>query len=628
WVFPLTQNLGRYLGVPILHERTTVQTYQGIVDRIDQKLTGWKANSLSLAGRVTLAQSVLAAIPAYAMQTAVIPVMTCEVIDRKIRNFVWGSTNEARKTHLVAWENVCKPKEEGGLGLKMARLLNRAYMMKLAFIFFQDPEKLWVRVLQGKYFKETIGGYELRSLRSQSPLWKGLSKEWETMQIGARSAIRDGRGTAFWTGRWLDSGARVIDLCEEERGIPDASETVADFVNAEGQWDVEKLLSLLSSTAVDSVVGMPPPKAGSGDDIWVWGGEDSGRFSIKSAYRILHSQPNVLSYDSWMSVWRWRGPNRIRHFLWLAIQSKLLTNLERTRRHMSTSASCSHCQHPEESVSHVLRDCPFAADVWTQIGGFDARDRGWTAIEEHWIQQNLKSKQGTLFGIVCWLVWKARNKRIFSGNSASAQQVAYQADSWVRMVAEAATRSKSISVNHNTRLQVEIAWRPGLGGAVTLNSDGSVDRARGKATAGGLIRNAEGRCVLAYTMNLGTCSITRAEMRGAIEGMHRAWEAGFRNVVLQLDSRSVISLFMNGDEERHQHGLEVARFRELRDRNWNLEIQHTYREGIRAADYLASIGYGYPVGSHTVLSADCNLGHFLRYDILGITESRSIAIND
>ncbi|CAN1181660.1 Putative ribonuclease H protein At1g65750 [Linum perenne] len=129
-------------------------------------------------------------------------------------------------------------------------------------------------------------------------------------------------------------------------------------------------------------------------------------------------------------------------------------------------------------------------------------------------------------------------------------------------------------------------------------------------------------------MNLGTCSITRAEMRGAIEGMHRAWEAGFRNVVLQLDSRSVISLFMNGDEERHQHGLEVARFRELRDRNWNLEIQHTYREGIRAADYLASIGYGYPVGSHTVLSADCNLGHFLRYDILGITESRSIAIND
>ncbi|CAN1331264.1 Putative ribonuclease H protein At1g65750 [Linum perenne] len=137
---------------------------------------------------------------------------------------------------------------------------------------------------------------------------------------------------------------------------------------------------------------------------------------------------------------------------------------------------------------------------------------------------------------------------------------------------------------------------------MTLNSDGSVDRARGKVTAGGLIRNAEGRCLLAYTMNLGTCSITRAEIRGAIEGLHRAWEAGFRNVVLQLDSRSVLSLFVNGDEGRHQHVLEVARFKELRERDWNLAIQHTYREGNKAADYLASIGYGYPVGSHTVLS--------------------------
>ncbi|CAN1186113.1 Putative ribonuclease H protein At1g65750 [Linum perenne] len=448
------------------------------------------------------------------------------------------------------------------------------------------------------------------------------------MQIGARSAIRDGRGTQFWTGRWLDSGARIIDLCEEEQVIPDESVTVADLVNAEGQWDVAKLMTLLPSSVVDSVVGMPTPRADSGDDFWVWGEEDSGCFSVKSAYRILHSQPTALSCNSWMSVWRWRGPNRIRHFLWLAIQSKLLTNLERTRRHMSASANCPHCQHPEESVSHVLRDCPFAAEVWNHIGGFDTSDRGWLGSEEPWLQQNLKSDRGTLFGIGCWLVWKARNERVFSDDSATAQQVAYKAFSWVRMVAEASTRSKWISDNHNTSHQLEIAWRPDLGGAVTLNSDGSANRIRGKATAGGLIRNAEGRCFLAYTMNLGSCSITRAEMRGAIEGLHRAWEAGFRNVVLQIDSVAVLSLFLNGNEERHQHVLEVARFREFRDRNWNLVIQHTYREGNKAADYLASIGYGYPIGSHTVLSSDCNLGHFLRYDILGITESRSIVIND
>ncbi|CAN1826458.1 Putative ribonuclease H protein At1g65750 [Linum perenne] len=105
--FPLTQNLGQYLGVPILHERTSPQTYQGIVDRISHKLSGWKVKSLSLAGRVTLAQSVLAAIPAYVMQTAMIPATTCEAIDKLIRDFISGSIDELWRVHLVAWDQIC-----------------------------------------------------------------------------------------------------------------------------------------------------------------------------------------------------------------------------------------------------------------------------------------------------------------------------------------------------------------------------------------------------------------------------------------------------------------------------------------------------------------------------------------
>ncbi|CAN1177967.1 Putative ribonuclease H protein At1g65750 [Linum perenne] len=174
---PLTQNLGRYLGVPILHERVTAHTYQEILDRIDKKLTGWKVKTLSLAGRVTFAQSVLAAIPAYAMKTSVLPVNTCEEIDRRIRNFVWGTTAEERKVSLVSWENICLPKEKGGLGLKMARQLNRAYLTMLAFIFFKDKERLWVRTLQHKYFSEGSSGLSARCLKSKSPLWRGILKE-------------------------------------------------------------------------------------------------------------------------------------------------------------------------------------------------------------------------------------------------------------------------------------------------------------------------------------------------------------------------------------------------------------------------------------------------------------------
>ncbi|CAN1155982.1 Putative ribonuclease H protein At1g65750, partial [Linum perenne] len=361
----------------LLRKRTTAQKNQGIIDKIEHKLTGWKAKSLSLAGRVTLAQSVLNTIPTFIMQTMVIPVTTCEAIDRCIRNFVWGSTDEARKVHLVSWEHVCTPKEKGGHGLKMARMLNRAYMTKLGFTFFQDSERLWVKVVQSKYFKESEDGFELRHLRSQSPLWKGLSKEQGTMMIGARSAIRNGRETPFWTACWVDSGVRLIDLIEVEAESLDLSKMVCDYVNEQGQWHVEKLMRVLPIDLVSSVIGMSPPRVDSGEDQWVWGGEASGRFSIKSAYNIILSQIDTTRPELWATIWKWRGPNRTRVFLWLVVQEKLLTNRERVRRHMTTTTTCEHCQHPLESVSHVLRDYVSAAEVWNKIGFFDTQDSSW-----------------------------------------------------------------------------------------------------------------------------------------------------------------------------------------------------------------------------------------------------------
>ncbi|CAN1182850.1 Putative ribonuclease H protein At1g65750, partial [Linum perenne] len=84
----MTSYLGRYLGVPILHEIIKKNTHKGIIDRMDLKLAGWKAYNLSLAGRVTLALSVLNAILAYVMQASVLPGHICREIDKSIRRWI------------------------------------------------------------------------------------------------------------------------------------------------------------------------------------------------------------------------------------------------------------------------------------------------------------------------------------------------------------------------------------------------------------------------------------------------------------------------------------------------------------------------------------------------------------
>ncbi|CAN1139910.1 Putative ribonuclease H protein At1g65750 [Linum perenne] len=72
---------------------------------------------------------------------------------------------------------------------------------------------------------------------------------------------------------------------------------------------------------------------------------------------------NPRSKEAWNRVWKWGGPSRIQFFLWLLSHEKLLTNLERKRRHMTQDSSCPRCAHTEESIFHILRDCPFAVQV-------------------------------------------------------------------------------------------------------------------------------------------------------------------------------------------------------------------------------------------------------------------------
>ena len=65
--FTSTPNIGKYLEIPMRVLGASSHDYNFILDRVKQKLAGWKANLLSLAGRNVLIQASIAAIPSYVM---------------------------------------------------------------------------------------------------------------------------------------------------------------------------------------------------------------------------------------------------------------------------------------------------------------------------------------------------------------------------------------------------------------------------------------------------------------------------------------------------------------------------------------------------------------------------------
>ena len=84
---PLTNNLGTYLGVPIVHGRVTKNTYDHLLDKVLKKLADWKGKVLSQAGRRTLIQSTTSSIPLHTMQTALLPLGICKKLDQINCNF-------------------------------------------------------------------------------------------------------------------------------------------------------------------------------------------------------------------------------------------------------------------------------------------------------------------------------------------------------------------------------------------------------------------------------------------------------------------------------------------------------------------------------------------------------------
>lgn len=65
--FFVINNLGQYLGVPLLHGRVSRSIYFGILEKVKNSLSGWAASSLSMVGRTMLVNSALSSIPLYTM---------------------------------------------------------------------------------------------------------------------------------------------------------------------------------------------------------------------------------------------------------------------------------------------------------------------------------------------------------------------------------------------------------------------------------------------------------------------------------------------------------------------------------------------------------------------------------
>lgn len=125
---------------------------------------------------------------------------------------------------------------------------------------------------------------------------------------------------------------------------------------------------------------------------------------------------------------------------------------------------------------------------------------------------------------------------------------------------------------------------------MALNVDGSAINNPGWVGFGGVIRDHNGVFKKGFYGSVGYSNILHAELMALFLGISLCWELGFRKVMCFTDSLNVLKLIEDGDHNFHSFGNEIALIRGMLRRDWNIQLNHTLREGNHCTDYLAKMG--------------------------------------
>lgn len=134
----------RYLGLQ-LHTRPLQKIHiQPLVEKIGQRLTGWKGQLLNRAGRLTLVTSVLSSMPTYHMSIFPLAKWARKQIDKIRRSFLWKGGDNASGGHcLVNWPTVSRPKDLGRLGVLDLEMFGRVLRLRSLWQEWTDDSKPW-----------------------------------------------------------------------------------------------------------------------------------------------------------------------------------------------------------------------------------------------------------------------------------------------------------------------------------------------------------------------------------------------------------------------------------------------------------------------------------------------------
>uniref|UniRef100_A0A2N9HP80 Reverse transcriptase domain-containing protein n=1 Tax=Fagus sylvatica TaxID=28930 RepID=A0A2N9HP80_FAGSY len=621
-----TPDLGRYLGFPLKSNGRNSRESNFIVERVQAKLSSWKAKLLSPAGRMVLIQSVTSAIPSYYMQTNALPSSVCNKLDRLNRNFLWGSSEEKKKMHMVGWEKVCRTKSLGGLGLYACKPRNIALLAKLNWRLLQEKDALWAQTILAKYSPNGVMEVNKRLHRSGSSTWRGIKKGNAVFREGIRWVVNNGQCVSFWFDKWV--GEKPIrEVIQGPLLNHEDSLRVCDVVEGVGSWDLSRVSMTIPTLTCDSIRAVPVCITRQQEDCIAWD-SSNGDFCLKMAYLLACKSPtasNTIAPSNWL--WKVNTSPRIRFFLWQCYHNSVPVCATLVSRGLNVPNICPRCLGSDESLLHVLRDCPDSFAFWHKLKIPNICFASFALPLVDWLKLNCSSPCSydaflpwqTVFSFGIWNIWLRRNIFVFNSCSVIPDPVANTIAFALEMVC---LMGKDYHVK--LRVPTPVKWKPPDLGWAKLNTDGASLGNPGIAGGGGLIRDPDGSWVGGFARAIGYTTSVQAELRALKDGLLLAIELGIPCLAIEMDSL-VADEFLNFKTTPNVFlSAIVDDCRCLLEKFDRFTLHHIFREANGCADALAKAGCAQSVDFISFPSAPAHVLEALAFDSSCATRTRLV----
>jgi hypothetical protein len=154
-----------HLGHPVIFtHKDKNRAYNFIFSKFHAKFATLKANKLNHAGRLQYITFVLSSIPVYYMSTVLFSKTFIHKINSIIRNFWWAGVQAENPTNPIAfrsWDDICKTKNQGGLGIRDMELINKSLLINTAWNVITDKNPFLSNILKAKYYQNAPFGLPL-----------------------------------------------------------------------------------------------------------------------------------------------------------------------------------------------------------------------------------------------------------------------------------------------------------------------------------------------------------------------------------------------------------------------------------------------------------------------------------